>query len=490
LRTVTAPRRKTPRRRPRLHPLAIAAIVIFLVVFVTYYAFNQGLPFVNRFTLHALVNNSVNVRSGSPVRIAGIDVGSVSGVSADGRLSRITFTLNGDAPAIRRDATVRVRPRLFLEGGYYLDLDPGSPSAPKAHDGFTIPPAQTSTPVQFYKVLSIFNSTTRSDLANILNTLNQGFSPAPGQPPSEGGAGALKPWVPQFAPLEKDVAWVSRALRGTRPGDVERLLSSASNVSTTLAANSAALADLVTGLNTTSSALAATDGALAQTVSGVDQTLAVAPTALTAIDRALPPLVNLAHALDPSLKAAPPVLDRLNRAVGQLGVIVSPAARNRLLATLDTAFVQLPTTLTQLASAFPVAKPVTDCLQTHVIPILTREVPDGSLSTGRPVWQDFAHFLPNVGGASGAFDVNGPYTRVLNAGGPSVQSGGALGSNPALNGTIVGTLPPGGTSLLGARPAWVGTLTSNDFRPDVRCATQPVPSLASRTVAAEVVRPR
>ena len=149
---------------------------------------------------------------------------------------------------------------------------------------------------------------------------------------------------------------------------------------------------------------------------------------------------------------------------------------------------ELPTTLTQLASAFPVAKPVTDCLQTHVIPILTRDVPDGSLSTGRPVWQDFAHFLPNVGGASGGFDVNGPYTRVLNAAGSGVLGGGALGSNPAIKGTIVSTLPPGGTSLIGARPAWVGTLTSKAFRPDVPCATQAVPRLPSRTAAADLVR--
>ena len=66
------PRSATPgRRRRRLHPLAISLIAIAATVFVIFYAFNQGLPFVHHFTLYALVNNSVNVRADSPVRIAG-----------------------------------------------------------------------------------------------------------------------------------------------------------------------------------------------------------------------------------------------------------------------------------------------------------------------------------------------------------------------------------------------------------------------------------
>jgi phospholipid/cholesterol/gamma-HCH transport system substrate-binding protein len=480
-----ARRRKPAGRRRGLHPLAISAIAILAIVFVTYYAFNQGLPFVPQFTLHALVNNSVNVRGGDPVRIAGIDVGTVQGTSPAGRLTNIAFTVNGSGRPVHTDATVRVRDRLFLEGGYYLELDPGSPTAPVAHEGFTIPPAQTSTPVQFYKVLSTFDSGTRAALSNTFETLNQGFSPRPGRPLSDSGAGSLKQAAPQFAPTLQDIAWVTRALRGTRPGDVDTLLTSASQVTDTLAANDTQLADLVTGLNRTSSALASSDGALAQTVSGIDQLLIAAPPALTAIDQSLTPLTNLARALDPSLKASPPILDQLNRDVAGLGAIVTPAGRTELLGALNATFVELPTIITKLASAFPVTKPVTDCLQTHVIPVFNKQVPDGALSTGRPVWQDFAHFLPGVAGASGNFDANGPYTRVLTAAGPGALSGGVLGVSSAL-GTIVSTLPPGGTTLLGARPVWAGDLPATAFQPGVPCGSQPVPSLASATGAVDV----
>ena len=120
---------------------------------------------------------------------------------------------------------------------------------------------------------------------------------------------------------------------------------------------------------------------------------------------------------------------------------------------------------------------MTDCLRTHVTPVLKATVPDGSLSTGRPVWQDFAHFLPGVGGASGDFDANGPYTRVLVNAGSQTLTGGLLGG-------LVGTAPPGGLSLLGAHPVWVGDLTSSDFRPEVACSTEALPDLSARAAPA------
>jgi phospholipid/cholesterol/gamma-HCH transport system substrate-binding protein len=479
-----AARGKRARRRG-IHPLLISAATIFAIVFVTFYAFNQGLPFVHRYTLYAVVNNSVNLRADSPVRIAGIDIGKVEGVSADGRATKVAFTVDSSGLPIHRDATIRVRDRLFLEGGYYLELDPGSPSAPTLHDGDTIPLSQTSTPVQFYNVLSTFDVATRASLKSLLNTLNEGFSAQPGHPLSDSGAGGLKVAASQLTPVLKDTAWITRALRGTQPGDLERLLSSASQVTSTLAGSDPQLGDLITSLNRTATALAASDGALGQSISGIDQTLQAAPPALSAIDHALPPLVNLATALDPSLKLAPPIINEVTAAARELSAVVSPAERGPLLTSLKATFEQFPSILRQLAIVFPITKQVTDCLQTHVLPVLTSKVPDGALSTGEPVWQDFLHFLPGVAGATGSFDGNGPWTRALLGAGTDSLSGGALGKIPLL-GPLVGAAPPGNTTLLGARPAWVGTLKASDFRPDAPCATQKVPSLVSPTAPADL----
>jgi phospholipid/cholesterol/gamma-HCH transport system substrate-binding protein len=471
-------RRGARRRKPRVHPLAIALLTIGATVFITYYAFSQSLPFQHRFTIYAIVNNSVNVRSDSPVRIAGIDVGSVQGTSPYGRATKIKFTVNSNGLPIHKDATITIRDRLFLEGGYYLQINPGSPRAPVLGDGGTIPLSQTATPVQFYKVLSVFNSAARSDLTNFLNTLNIGLSPNPGQPESDSGAGYLKTAIPPLTQVLKNSAITAEALQGTSPNDIPNLLESSSSVTATLANNSAQLVDLVVGLNHVSSALAATDGSLGQTIQGLDQTLTVAPAALSAVDHALPPVVNLADALDPSLKVAPPLIDAITGAVEQLGAIVAPPTRNALLGALNATFVQFPSVLTELGKAFPISKQLTDCLLTHVVPTLNKVVPDGILTSHRTVWQDFVHFLPNVAGATGSFDGNGPFTRTLVGAGSDSLTGGDFGTIPGV-GKIVGSSPPGNGSLLGARPHWVGDLQPSAFRPDIKCSTQPVPSLAS-----------
>lgn len=480
--------RTRPRHRRRLHPVAVSLLLIAACAFVVFYAFNQGLPFVRHFTLHAVVSNSVNVRQDSPVRVAGIDVGAVTGTEPRGRATEISFTLNDQGLPIHTDATVRIRDRLFLEGGYYLELDPGTPGAPLARDGFTIPLANTIAPVQFYNVLSTFNAAARSSIEHLLATLNQGFSPIPGHPQSDSGAGGLKTAIPQMAPVLKDVAWVSRGLRGEQPGDVQTLLHSVGDVSGTLARNEASLVALVHDLNVTSGALAAADGAVGATVSGLDQTVRTAPPSLASIDRALPPLVQLGGALDPSLKVAPPILTGMTQTVRQLAQAVSPAERGPLIRSLSATFTQFPGILHQLASVFPTTKVVTDCLSSHVIPLLNKTVPDGSLSTGLPLWQDFVHFLPSLTGASGSFDANGPYTRVVAGAGTNTVSSPLLGSIPLL-GQLVGSTPAGGSggSLQGARPQWVGDLTPADFRPDVSCSTQPLASLASPTAAPDMV---
>jgi virulence factor Mce-like protein len=479
--------KKTGRKR-RMNPLAVSAIVIAITLFIVYYAFHGGLPFVSHYTDYALVNNSVNIRSNSPVRIAGIDVGTVEGTEPDGNLTKVTFALDNTGLPIHTDATATIRDRLFLEGGYYLQLDPGSPDAPLAPQGFTIQPQNTASPVQFYKLLSTFNASARSGLAQTLNTLNTAFSAQPGQPQSDSGAGGLREAIPQLTPLMKDVSYVSQALTGTEAGDVERLLRSASSVATTLNSDGAALNDLITGLNQSTGALVADDDNLAHTISGIDQTVRVAPAALTAIDRSLPPLANLSRALTPSLQVAPPLVTQISAPVNQFEQIVKPSKRGPLLTALRTTFTTFPRVLTQLGSIFPVTKNVTDCITHNVVPVLNAQVHDGKLSTGNPVWQDFVHFLPSVAGASGSFDANGHFTRVLAGAGTNSLTGGLADTLTSTLGTLTKLIgiSPGGQPVTGAAPQWIGTLTPSDFRPDVPCATQKVPSLLATPAASDL----
>jgi phospholipid/cholesterol/gamma-HCH transport system substrate-binding protein len=477
-------RRRTPRaRRRRIPPLWIAALAILIPVAVTYYAFHRQLPFTSSFTDYAVVPNSVNVQPDDPVRIAGIDVGSVTGTSPDGRQTKIAFTLDSNGRPIHTDATLTVQARLFLEGNYYLNLFPGSPDAPIAPSGFTIRSASTQTPVQAFQVLSTFDLATRNNFAQILNSFKQAFSPNAGAPESDSGAGGLKRAIPQLTPILLDTALISQAFTGSHAGDLERFLLSSSRIATTLAERQAQLADLVTGFDRTSSALASHDGALAATIAGIDQTLKAAPPALIALNGSFAPVTRLAATLTPSLRASPPLLSDLSRTVDEVDGVVVPAARRRLIQALDTILVTFPNTLTEIGRAFPATTEVSECLREKIVPLL-QSVPSGpgALNNGQPVWKDFVHFLPNLTGASSDFDANGPYLRTISGSGAgSVQTGSLLGSLPVL-GQLLGSVPSSSGSspqLAGVAPQWVGDLTSADFRPDVPCISDPVPSVAS-----------
>ncbi|HET9074209.1 MAG TPA: MlaD family protein [Solirubrobacteraceae bacterium] len=472
-------RGSTSGRRRGMNPLVIAGIVVLVPVLITYYAFTHRLPFVgSSYTDYAVVVNSVNVRPGSPVRIAGIDVGQVSGVSPDGTATRIAFTLDPSALPVHRDATLTIRDRLFLEGGYYLLLDPGSPSAPVAPEGFTIRQANTATPVQFFQLLSTFNAAARASLQNLLKTTNVAFSPRPGQPQSNSGAGALKQAIPALTPDLKDAALISESLTGTHAGDVQTLLSSTADVTGTLATHRLALAQMVARLDTVAGTLAGEDDAIGRTISGVDATLRTAPTTLVALDRSLTPLDNLAAALTPSLKVSPPIVSALAREIVAVNRVVRPAARGRLIASLSTLLVRFPVVATQLADFFPATAPAARCLATRVTPLLQEQVQDGALSTHDPVWKDLVHMLPNLAGASGNFDGNGPYLRALVGLGSNSVPSSLLGSLPGV-GTLLGSIA--GTSannsgLQGTAPQWLGDLTAADFRPNVPCGSQPLPN--------------
>ena len=74
---------------------------------------------------------------------------------------------NGGLP-IHTDATVKIRPRIFLEGNWFVELQPGSPSAPTVSSGYTIPITQTSDPVQLDQVLDALNTDTRANLQTFL----------------------------------------------------------------------------------------------------------------------------------------------------------------------------------------------------------------------------------------------------------------------------------------------------------------------------------
>ncbi len=159
--------------------------IVFLVVLV-YAVFTKLSVLSSSFTLHADFTTAASqIEQGSPVRIAGVNVGKVTAVGRgpdDG--AAVTMAIDSNGLPIHTDATMKIRPRLFLEGNFFIDLFPGSPSAPVVKDGATIPLSQTSVPVQIDQVLDMFTEDPRTGMQQVIH----GF----GQAVNDGGAVGLQ----------------------------------------------------------------------------------------------------------------------------------------------------------------------------------------------------------------------------------------------------------------------------------------------------------
>ena len=152
---------------------ALKAGVLALVIIAvgSYFGFTKTNPFANPYELDAVFTTANNLLPGSPVRIAGVHVGKVTKVVplGEGGGARVEMEIQDSGLPIHKDAQLKVRARIFLEGNFFVDLSPGSPSAPELEDGSTIPITQTAAPVQFGDILSALQSDTREDLQTFLH---------------------------------------------------------------------------------------------------------------------------------------------------------------------------------------------------------------------------------------------------------------------------------------------------------------------------------
>ena len=163
------------------HPAWWGALVAAIILVGVYLAFTKELPWSSPgYTLSATFENATTLRETAPVRIAGIKVGEVISVEPAGEAAKVTFTVSDDGRPIHSDAEIEIRPRLFLEGNFFLDVRPGSPSAPELEDGQEIPVTQTATAVQLDELLTALQEPQRRGLQRLL----EGFGTALSHEPS------------------------------------------------------------------------------------------------------------------------------------------------------------------------------------------------------------------------------------------------------------------------------------------------------------------
>jgi phospholipid/cholesterol/gamma-HCH transport system substrate-binding protein len=435
------------------HPGRAALLSVIVIVAIGVYAFHPSLTEGSRFHLTGLFAGSPGLTTGAPVRVAGYDVG------------RVTKLDRGPGNTAEVHTTMRIRPRIFLEGGFYIDLQPGAPRGSKLDDGATIPLSQTAIAVQSDQPLSRFDTKARADTATILHEFALALS--------DGGAQQIRGLTRESPPMLRPSAIVAKASRGLRAGELSELIDNAAAASDALAPVTRELEGVVADGDRTYRALAQHADDLGNTIRQADAALRETPATLRSVDRTLP-------VLDRYSALAFPVLDRLPRSLRstsalltQSSALARPDALPHLLRTLTPTLQRLPTFEERQIPLYNHVEPVSECVTRKVDPVMDAKIDDGPLSTGRPVWLDNMHGMAGSAGVMQNFDANGPYLRY--EGGLSDQTV-STGNVPGA-GRLVGlTSRP----LLGVRPVWNGP-TPPPFRPNADCRTQAVPSLKATT---------
>src|SRR5256714_4016016 len=253
-------------------PFRAGLLALVLIGVFAFFGFTKLNPFANPYELKAAFATANNLKPKSPVRIAGVDVGKVTNVEPikDGSGgAEVTMELQDKGLPIHRDAQLKVRQRIFLEGNFFVDVQPGSPSAPTLGSGSTIPMNQTAAPVQFGQVLTALQSDTRDDLKTFLKEYSKGLE-------GKGAAGfnqAIKYWEEAY----RNGSLANDASLGSDPQhDVQRVLKGQQRTFAALDADEGALKGLVTNFNTTAGAFARQDVALEASIPALPDTLRVA----------------------------------------------------------------------------------------------------------------------------------------------------------------------------------------------------------------------
>ncbi|HEX2231795.1 MAG TPA: MlaD family protein [Thermoleophilaceae bacterium] len=471
------------RRGTRFTPFQAGMIALVLIVIGTYLAFAKQVPWSQPdFELKAVFERTTEVGARSPVRIAGVDVGQVSKVeraSEGSEAALVTMEIDEEALPIHEDAELKIRPRIFLEGNFFVDVRPGTPSAGELESGEVIPASQTAAPVQLERVLGTLRGATRMQLQRFLRGYGDaiGGEPAPGEdadqdPVTKGETAgeSLNDTLEYSAESLRGSALVNDALRGLAPRDLSRLIAGQQRVSQALGSREQQLQDLITNFNVTMSAFAAEQDGLRGTVRGLRSLLERADPALDELNESFPPTRAFAREIIPGVRETAATIDAAFPWIAQTRRLMSPAELQGLVRDLSPATRDLALTTDGTLKLLRQTDAFNRCLLDVVLPTGSVVIEDPPVTTGVSNYREFFMALVGLSSESQNFDGNGSYVRLQPGGGSfRVQTGRHPTFGPLFGNA---TRPP-----LGTRPAYPGRLPPK--RRDFACHRNTPPDLNS-----------
>jgi virulence factor Mce-like protein len=469
------------RRRSRISPFAAGVLLIVVVAIGLFFGFTKRVPFKHRYTVTAVVKTSNLLGKGSPVRIAGVNVGKVvgSGRYKDSDLAQITMEIQDDGRPLRKDATLKIRPRLFLEGNFYVDLQPGSPDAPELLDGGVIPVSRTAVPVQLDQLLASLQTDTRKALQRTVQGLGDGFGSTPTaaedasqDPQVQGltGGQALNETLASSGPALRDSATVLNALGGRRNGDLSKAIEGLGDVTAALAQDQGALRGLVRGFNTTVSTTADNAADLTAAVQGLATTATTAKTTFAQLTKAIPPTRAFARDTTAAMRVLPATIDAARPWLAQARPLLSDAELGGLLDDLQPTLTNTARLTRVSTSWMPKLGAFSQCMNKVFLPTAKIKVDDGPLSANVENYKEFFYAMVGQAGEGQVFDGNGFKLRLQTVGGATKIRTGARNYTPQESLFANVTAQPAATS-----PSFSPTLPP--IRTDVPCAKNAVPDV-------------
>ncbi|HEX6459594.1 MAG TPA: MlaD family protein [Thermoleophilaceae bacterium] len=424
-----------------MSPFRAGLIAVVLVAVASYLAFAKHIPFTSHpYQLKAVFQNASNLRTKSPVRIAGVNVGTVTGVKiykdANGTATGsalVTMSVSKNGLPIHSDATLKIRPKLFLEGNFFVQLQPGSPSAPSLKSGSTVPVTQTSAPVQIDQVLSSLQADTRANLQVLVKGYGDALNgkPLPGedadQVPSVRGltaAQALNRSLNYSPHALRGTALVNEGFLGQDPHDLSKLIASTQKVAAALDSNEGVLQDFITNFNRTTAAFAARQTELQQSIHLLGPVLTKANSTLLHLNQSFPPTRAWAIEILPGVRETPATIDASFPWVAQARKLVSPKELGGLVNELRPSIHDLAGVTDESLKLIPQLDLINRCATGVVLPTGDVPIQDGFLTTGLPNYKEFWQAMVGLSSESQNFDGNGQYTRFQPGGGDqSVHTG-------------------------------------------------------------------
>ena len=435
--------------------MAILAVVVVLGVATTgYILVRQGdvvWPWQHRETMYADFAETPGVApgQGQQVRIAGVEVGLITGASVTKHgLARLTMSLQAGT-AIYANAHVLEQAGNPLNE-IYLDVNPGGPPARRLAPGSTIPAVDTSYPVQLGSILQHLGPAQLSGVTDLLSAANAGL---------QGASGNLPPDLSAANQTLADLRPVATAL-AARQQDLRALVSDLSTIARSVGGNDQQLASLADNAQRTLGTLAANDQALSSTLSelpGVTGTLRTSLSEVSAltgkIDPALQSVQSASGTLPSALRQLTTAVSELKTTVGLAGPVVANA--EPVVGPLRGFVGHAEPAVTDLASIGPDLNPITAGLVQYL-----------------PWLQAFVY---NTTSVTSTQDANGPILRGLLEVSPNtlpitnplraLAGGASSSSSPAAaSGSVLG-----GGSVLGSStpslPGLLGSLTGHSKEP-------------------------